>query len=209
MELDYGMGKIVWSQLDLEDHASLDPTAQRLAKQVVNHAIKAPLAPRATVNYIGSQAGSAILKSLGLQFKSVMDLPTSGVVVVGADATIGDAQLENFARRGGKGLFLARQKTVGAASLRLQERTDFVGSLQTPVWPEARGLSASDLRWRNASRAWLAAPGNGWEMERIHSLAPDAGVNPSPCKHGWGFRDGLAHLYSTTSGKRGHPNAGR
>jgi hypothetical protein len=25
MELDYGRGKVLWSQLDLEDHATLDP----------------------------------------------------------------------------------------------------------------------------------------------------------------------------------------
>jgi beta-galactosidase len=29
MELDFGRGKVLWSQLDLEDHATLDPAAQR------------------------------------------------------------------------------------------------------------------------------------------------------------------------------------
>jgi beta-galactosidase len=164
MELDFGKGKLVWSQLDLEDHASLDPAAQRLARQVVNYATKAPLAPRAAVSYIGGPAGSALLRSLGTQFKTVTSLPASGVVVVGADATIGDAQLETFARGGGKVLFLARQNAAGAAGLRLGEKTDFIGSLQPPVWPEARGLSASDLRWRNAGKAWLAASGPGWQV---------------------------------------------
>jgi beta-galactosidase len=164
MELDFGKGKVLWSQLDLEDHASLDPAAQRLARQVVNYAMTAPLAPRVVVNYIGGEGGSALLKSLGLQFNTVTALPASGVVVVGANATIGDAQLETFARGGGKVLFLASQNTQGAAGLQLQEKADFIGSLQIPAWPEARGLSASDLRWRNASRAWLAASGNGWEV---------------------------------------------
>ncbi|HEX8833298.1 MAG TPA: hypothetical protein VF719_03820, partial [Abditibacteriaceae bacterium] len=164
MELDFGKGKVIWSQLDLEDHASLDPAAQRLARQVVNYATTAPLAPRVLVNYIGGTSGSALLQSLGLQFNAVTTVPTSGVVVVGADATIDDTQLETFARNGGKVLFLARQNAQGAAGLQLQEKADFVGSLQAPAWPEARGLSASDLRWRNTSKAWLATAGNGWEV---------------------------------------------
>jgi len=36
--------------------------------------------------------------------------------------------------------------------------------LQAPDWPEARGLSASDLRWRSSYNAWLAASGNGWQV---------------------------------------------
>jgi hypothetical protein len=61
----------------------------------------------------------------GLQFNTITTLPASGVVVVGADATIADAQLEAFARGGGKVLFLARQNTQGAAGLQLQEKADF------------------------------------------------------------------------------------
>jgi beta-galactosidase len=61
-------------------------------------------------------------------------------------------------------LFLARQNAAGAAGLQLQEKADFIGSLQAPVWPEARGLSASDLRWRNAGKAWVAASGTGWQV---------------------------------------------
>ncbi|HEX8833032.1 MAG TPA: hypothetical protein VF719_02465, partial [Abditibacteriaceae bacterium] len=146
MELDYGKGKLLWSQLDLEDHAVLDPAAQRLAQQVIEYSIKMPLAPRVAVSYIGGASGSALLKSLGLQFKTATALPASGLVVVGPDATISDAQLENFARSGGKVLFLARQNTQGAAGLQLQEKADFIGSIQVPEWAEARGLSASDLR---------------------------------------------------------------
>jgi beta-galactosidase len=115
MELDYGKGKLIWSQLDLEDHTGLDPAAHRLARQVVNYAMTAPLAPRVAVNYIGGASGSTLLQSLGLQFKTVTALPASGLIVVGADSNIGAAQLETFARGGGKVLFLARQNTQGAA----------------------------------------------------------------------------------------------
>jgi hypothetical protein len=105
-----------------EDHATLDPAAQRLARQVVNYATTSPLAPRTAVTYIGGAAGSALLNSLGVQFQSATTLPTSGLVVVGADATVSDAQLENFARGGGKVLFLPRRNATGAAGLRLAEK---------------------------------------------------------------------------------------
>jgi beta-galactosidase len=164
MELDYGKGKIVWSQLDLEDHAALEPAANRLARQVINYATTAPLAPRVAVSYIGGETGSALLNSLGVQFKTLTSLPASGVVVVGADATIAPAQLETFARGGGKVLFLARKNATGAAGLQLTEKKDFIGSLQAPDWAEARGLSASDLRWRAAGSAWVASAGEGWQI---------------------------------------------
>jgi beta-galactosidase len=164
MELDYGKGKILWSQLDLEDHAAVDPAAQRLARSVISFATTAPLAPRVAVNYIGGTGGSALLQSLGVNFRQVASLPASGVVVVGSDATVSDAQLERFARNGGKVMLLARRNAAGAAGLKLQEKADFIGSLRPPTWAEARGLSASDLRWRNAHSAWLVASGNGWTI---------------------------------------------
>jgi beta-galactosidase len=115
------------------------------------------------VSYIGGQR-EARFAIAGLQFKTVTSLPASGVVVVGADATIGDAQLETFARRRQSAFPGASKRGRAQQGLQLQEKADFIGSLQAPAWPEARGLSASDLRWRNASRAWLAASGNGWEV---------------------------------------------
>jgi beta-galactosidase len=164
MELDYGKGKILWSQLDLEDHATLDPAAQKLARSVIGFATTAPLAPRVVVNYIGGATGSELLTSLSMQFKTVTSLPTTGVLVVGSDATVNDSQLEGFARNGGKVMFLARRNAAGAAGLKLQQKADFIGSLQAPNWTETRGLSASDLRWRNAYSAWIATPSSGWEI---------------------------------------------
>jgi beta-galactosidase len=41
-----------------------------------------------------------------------------------------------------------------------QKKVDsFHGSLNVPDWPEARGLSESDLRWRTDTEAWLIASG--------------------------------------------------
>jgi beta-galactosidase len=164
MELDYGKGRILWSQLDLEDHVTLDPAAQQLASSVIGYAATAPLAPRMAVSYMGGTSGSTLLESLGVNFTPVANLPASGIVVVGSDASVSDTRLAGFARNGGKVLFLARRKENGAAGMKLQKKADFIGSLQPPAWAEARGLSASDLRWRNAHTAWVAAPGIGWEV---------------------------------------------
>jgi beta-galactosidase len=164
MELDSGRGKLIWSQLDLEDHATLDPAAQRLARQLIRYATTVPQSPRVPTTYIGGEAGSALLDSLGVRFKSAASLPASGLAIIGADAVIGGAQLEAFARRGGRVLFLPRRDATGAAGLQLQQKTDFIGSLQSPPWPEARGLSASDLRWRNAGSAWVAVPAGDWQV---------------------------------------------
>ena len=171
MELDFGRGKLIWSQLDLEDHAGLDPAAQRLARALIDYAIRTPLAPRVGVTYLGGESGSALLKSLGLRFKSAAALPASGLAVVGPDATIGDAQLEGFARGGGKVLFLARRDAKGAAGLSLKQKSEFIGSLQPPAWPEARGLSASDLRWRSDHSAWVVESGQGWQVASDGLLA--------------------------------------
>ncbi len=171
MELDYGKGRIVWSQLDLEDHAALNPAAHLLARQIVDYAIASPLAPRLVASYIGGKAGSDLLASLGVQFTSATALPASGLVVIGADATIADVELETFTKSGGKILFLARISATGAAGLKLAEKNDFIGSLQAPDWDEARGLSASDLRWRNSNIAWVATAGEGWEVAADGLLA--------------------------------------
>jgi beta-galactosidase len=114
-----------------------------------------------------------------VQFKPATSLPSAGVVVVGADAAIDAAQLEAFANAGGKVLFLPRRNATGAAGVQLAEKIEnakekkegFVGSLQVPAWTEARGLSASDLRWRMAASAWLVSAGEGWEIASDGLLA--------------------------------------
>ena len=47
MELDYGQGRIIVCTLDLEDHVTLDPASRLVAGKVMDHALYAPLAPRA------------------------------------------------------------------------------------------------------------------------------------------------------------------
>jgi len=52
-------------------------------------------------------------------------------------------------------IFLARHDAAGPLGVTLEKLSGFHGSLKAPTWPEARGLSASDLRWRANGDAWV------------------------------------------------------
>jgi beta-galactosidase len=159
MELDLGRGHVVWCQLDLEDHAAVDPAAARLARQVLEYARTAPLAPRVTTTYLGGDRGAALLEQVGLTYQRATALPAQGLAVIGADASVDQAALEAFATKGGRVLVLPRAQADAGFGLRLVKRDDHLGSLTPPAWPEGRGLSASDLRVRVESPAWVIADG--------------------------------------------------
>ena len=151
MELDYGQGRVVLCTLDLEDHVGSDPAAKRMAEHVVDYAVHSPLSPRASkVVYLGGATGAAWLDKTGVSCQKSDTLDTSaGLVLIGPDATVDAAALNSYLEQGGKVFFLPRQQADGALSTTLKTAPDqFAGSLSAPDWPEARGLSASDLRWR-------------------------------------------------------------
>jgi hypothetical protein len=81
------------------------------------------------------------------------------VVLVGADANVGDAALNTYLNGGGRVVFLPRQNANSSLGVKLAQ-TLSTGSLEAPDWSLARGLSASDLRWRNESQAWLVNAGD-------------------------------------------------
>ena len=63
---------------------------------------------------------------------------------------------------GGKAFFLPRSQADGPLGATLKPAAaDFAGSLSVPDWPEARGLSASDLRWRTHldTAPWVVSGG--------------------------------------------------
>jgi beta-galactosidase len=159
MELDLGRGRVLWCQLDLEDHAAVDPAAARLARQVLEYARTAPLAPRVEATYLGGDRGAALLDQVGLTYQRATALPRSGLAVIGADAVVDRAALEAFAEKGGTVLVLPRAQADAGFGVRLVERADHLGSLTPPPWRECRGLSASDLRVRAESPAWVIAEG--------------------------------------------------
>jgi beta-galactosidase len=161
MELDYGKGLLLWCMLDLEDHADKDPAALQLAGQIVQYARMAPLTPKARKTlYVGDEAGAKLLDDLGLVYdKATAISADADLVVAGLDNGLSDEALNAFVQGGGKVLVLPRSGESLPLGGRQKKVDNFAGSLKVPNWPEARGLSESDLRWRTDSEAWLIASG--------------------------------------------------
>jgi beta-galactosidase len=164
MELDYGKGRVMVCTLDLEDHVALDPAARRMAGRVMDYALHAPLSPQASkVVYVGGAGGAAWLDKLGASYQKSAALDTSaGLVLIGPDATVDTAALNAYLEKGGKAFFLPRAQAEGGLGVTLvQAAAEFAGSLSAPAWPEARGLSAADLRWRSYldKAPWILSAG--------------------------------------------------
>ena len=151
MELDHGQGRLIVCTLDLEDHVVPDPAARRLAGRLVDYALHSPLSPRRSkVVYLGGPAGAAWLDRIGVSYqRSAVWNAGAALLLLGPDANIDTAALNAYLDEGGKVFFLPRSQGDGALGVTLKPAAaDFAGSLSVPQWPEARGLSASDLRWR-------------------------------------------------------------
>jgi beta-galactosidase len=96
----------------------------------------------------------------GVRYEKAASLPANAaVVLVGADANIDEAALNTYLQNGGKVVFLPRQSASTRMGVTLAQKVS-TGSLGAPNWPVARGLSASDLRWRNETNAWLVQGGD-------------------------------------------------
>jgi beta-galactosidase len=164
MELDYGKGRVIVCTLDLEDHVALDPAARLMARHVVDYALHAPLAPRVNgVVYLGDAAGTAWLDKIGVSYQRSdrMD-PSAELLLVGPSAATDTATLTAYLEKGGKVFFLPRRQADGPLGTTLKPAADqFAGSVSVPDWPEGRGLSASDLRWRTYldSPPWILSGG--------------------------------------------------
>jgi beta-galactosidase len=159
MEADVGKGRMTVCTLDLEDHAARDPAAQRLARNVLAWVRTAPMAPRSTATvYLGGDAGAQLLTGFGLEFTRAGQPPAHAqLIVVGPDRSADDCA--EAVRAGARVLVLAHRGTAPGLGITVATRDGFVGSLAPPAWPEAAGLSASDLRWRAEGSAWLAQGG--------------------------------------------------
>ncbi|MDA3963344.1 MAG: beta-galactosidase [Planctomycetota bacterium] len=156
LELDHLGGKLMLCTLDLEDH-SADPVAELLTHRIVTHLATAPIQQARTTVLLGSDDDAALLQSMGLQFTRSKDLPATGLAIIG-DTNVNDAALRRFVNEGGHAVILARSTAQGLLGMHLQ-RKNSIGSLNDPSWPEAAGLSASDLRWRNREASWLLSKG--------------------------------------------------
>ena len=152
MELNYGQGRMIVCMLDLEDHAGVDPAAQLIAGRIMDYALNSPLQPRANkVIIFGRGQRRDWLNKIGVNYEQSVTLDNSaGLILIGADATMDKAALNAYLEQGGKAFFLPNSQVEGALGITLKQAADdFAGSLSVPDWPEAKGLSASDLRWRS------------------------------------------------------------
>jgi len=164
MELDYGKGRLVVSTLDLEDHVALDPAARSVGKHLIDYALHSPLSPRTTqVLYLGGATGAAWLDKIGVSYKPSATLETgAGLLLIGPDAELDPNALNRYLEKGGKAFFLPCSRADGWCGTTLKPAAErFAGSLSAPDWPEARGLSPSDLRWRcyMDNPPWLLSAG--------------------------------------------------
>jgi beta-galactosidase len=151
MELDYGQGRVIVCTLDLEDHVPQDPAAQRVAGGIIDYALHSPLSPQVSrVVYVGGATGAAWLDKIGMSYQQSATLdPGADLLLIGPDAAIDTTALISYLENGVKAFFLPRSQADGWLDATLKPAPAyFAGSLSAPDWPEARGLSASDLRWR-------------------------------------------------------------
>ncbi len=156
MELDYGQGRVIVCTLDLEDHLDLDPAARRMAGHIIDYAMHSPLSPRVSkVVYLGGAPGAAWLDKIGVSYQQSLTLGTAAdtagheLLLIGPDAAVDTAALRAYLEEGGRIFFLPRAQADGGLGATLKPAAaHFAGSLSVPEWPEAKGLSASDLRWR-------------------------------------------------------------
>lgn len=143
MELDLGAGRLIWSQLDLEDQAPVDPAADRLARNLINYAATAPLTPSLSTSSVGGAAD--LIAAVGIKATPAKTLPSGGFVLVGPEWT-DDAALRDFVTRGGKALILPR--ATGLLGVKISPRALSVAPAPS-AWPETRGLGIADLRTRS------------------------------------------------------------
>jgi len=156
MELDCGQGRLVVCTLDLEDHLIEDLAARRMAGRIIDYVLHSPLSPQVgKAVYLGGSTGAAWLDKIGVSYQpsatmaSAVGTDSAGLLLIGPDATFDATALTAYLDKGGKAFSLPRSQADGWLGVTLKPAAArFAGSLSVPAWPEARGLSTSDLRWR-------------------------------------------------------------
>ena len=161
MELDYGKGRLILNELDLEDHYSVDAGAAQLVQQIVSYGMNSPVLGKPDkVVLIGGDGDAQKLDSLGVIYQRASSLSNDvGLVIVGTQANLKDADLRAYLNAGGKAFFLPRKVPVAGLGVGLQQAKNFGGSLAVPSWDEVKGLSASDVRSRSFYDTWLIKSG--------------------------------------------------
>jgi len=154
-----GAGTVVLCTLDLEDHVTADPAAERLARAILAWSATVPAEPRLSTVYMGNDAGEALVSTLGIRHERAQALPEHGLALIAGDAQVADADLDAFLKRGGHALMLATRREHGLLGVTFSHVDAFCGSLMVPAWPECAGLWPGELRRRADGPAWLVTGG--------------------------------------------------
>lgn len=150
MEAQIGDGLAIWCALDLEGRSRREPMAAMVTARVFEYLATARPTPRAVVGYVGDEGGRELLVHLGISHAPAKPGVTT-LVVAGPGAN--DAMLAPFAALGTPMVVLARQGGALPFGATLRHEATFRGSLAPPTWPETRGITAADLRFRS-ERPW-------------------------------------------------------
>ena len=161
LEMEFGRGRLLLCMLDLEDHASLDPAAERLARQLIEYARDGTVAAKASdVVYVGGEEGEVLLDRLGLVYDKKRRAPADApLLILGPAEELPEETVRRCTATGGTVVLLPRRTAEAGLGVQLHLVEDFAGSLRLPAWPACRGLSASDLHWRAPHPVWLVASG--------------------------------------------------
>jgi len=161
MELDYGKGRLILNELDLEDHYAVDGGAAQLVQQIVSYGMNSQVSGKPDkVVLIGGDADAKKLDNLGVVYQRANSLSQDvGLAIVGAQANLKDGDLRGYLNAGGKAFFLPRQVPAAGLGVDLLPAKDFGGSLAVPTWDEVKGVSGSDLRSRSFYDTWLIKSG--------------------------------------------------
>jgi beta-galactosidase len=87
----------------------------------------------------------------------------AAVVLIAPDAPVTTRRSVPICKTAAKSSSCRDKRPNGGLGVTLAQKVS-TGSRQPPNWPVARGLSASDLRWRNEASAWLVQGGDGAQV---------------------------------------------
>lgn len=148
MEKEFGSGLAVFCGLDIGARTERDPVADEMFSRLLKYLDSfkpSAICGDSPAVYVGGKRGAALLRSFGMNFIESKSLPKSGFAVVGEDSGLDDAQIE-AALNGGVNMILIER---GKARFGLRMKDGKLSSdAKVPQWPEAAGISRSDVHTR-------------------------------------------------------------
>ncbi len=174
LEARYGDGVAIFSQFDFSGRTENDPEAVELLRGLILRLDAARPAETLPTWYAGNAEGADLLKKLGIDFKTVDNVPEGGLLVVGPGAKL--PELSGAVDKGLRVLALGLPKAELDALFpgKFDAKpgkyfSDYVNGLRET--PEFLGISNADLHWRKelAIDAFDAAGPGGRALRVLRS----------------------------------------